>query len=62
MEFLNLPQENMTIAEYNEKFIELSRYAPHIVLSESRKVRKFKVGLRWNIRNKIDILRLATHQ
>ena len=57
MEFLNLSQEKMTVVEYNAKFIELSRYVPHIVSMESRKARKFKAGLRWNIRNKVDILR-----
>ena len=60
-EFLNFIQENLTVAEYNAKFMELSRYAPHIVSTESRKARKFEVGLRWNIYNKVDILRLATH-
>ena len=52
----------MTVMEYNVKFMELSRYAPHIVSTESRKARKFEVGLRWNIKNKVDILRLPTHQ
>ena len=48
--------------EYNVKFMELSRYAPHIVSTESRKVRKFEAVLRWNMKNKVDILRLPTHQ
>ena len=61
-EFLSLTQENMTAVEYNAKFMELSRYAPHIVSSENRKARKFEIGLRWNIRNKVDYLRLGTYQ
>ncbi|GFS46037.1 hypothetical protein Acr_00g0099760 [Actinidia rufa] len=52
----------MTVMEYNAKFMELSRYAPHIVSTESHKARRFEVGLQWNIKNKIDILRLSTHQ
>ena len=60
MEFLNLTQGKMTIVEYNAKFMELSRYDPHIVLLESRKARKFEIGLRWNIYNKVGILRLET--
>ena len=60
-EFLSLTQGKMTVVENNAKFMELSRYAPHIVLSESHKARKFEIGLRWNIRNKVDILQLATH-
>ena len=55
-EFLNLKQGNTTVVEYNAKFIELSRYAPHIVSMESCKARRFEAGLRWNIRNKVDIL------
>ncbi|GFY87122.1 hypothetical protein Acr_05g0007610 [Actinidia rufa] len=61
-EFLNLKQGNMIVVEYNAKFIELSRYAPRIVSTESRKARRFEAGLRWNIKNKVDILRLPTHQ
>ena len=54
--FLNLMQGKMTVVDYNVKFMELSRYATHIVSIESRKARKFEVGLRWNIHNKVDIL------
>ncbi|GFY95307.1 hypothetical protein Acr_10g0006920 [Actinidia rufa] len=61
-EFLNLKQGNMIVVVYNAKFMELSRYAPHIVSTESRKARRFEAGLRWNIKNKVKILRLPTHQ
>ncbi|GFZ18306.1 hypothetical protein Acr_27g0000450 [Actinidia rufa] len=61
-EFLNLKQGNMIVVVYNAKFMELSRYAPHIVSTESRKARRFEAGLRWNIKNKVEILRLPTHQ
>ncbi|GFY95462.1 hypothetical protein Acr_10g0008470 [Actinidia rufa] len=61
-EFLNLKQGDMIVVEYNAKFMELSRYAPHIVSTESRKARRFEAGLRWNIKNKVEILRLPTHQ
>ncbi|GFY88898.1 hypothetical protein Acr_06g0008380 [Actinidia rufa] len=61
-EFLNLKQGNMIVVVYNAKFIELSRYTPHIVSMESRKARRFEAGLRWNIKNKVEILRLPTHQ
>ncbi|GFS43665.1 hypothetical protein Acr_00g0086300 [Actinidia rufa] len=60
--FLNLKQGNMIVVMYNAKFMELSRYAPHIVSTESRKARRFEAGLRWNIKNKVEILRLPTHQ
>ena len=54
--FLNLTQGKMTVIEYNVKFMELSRYAPHIVSTGSLKARKFEARLRWNIKNKVDIL------
>ena len=43
--FLNLTQGKMPVVEYNVKFMELSRYAPHIVSMESHKAGKFEVGL-----------------
>ncbi|GFZ21610.1 hypothetical protein Acr_29g0007720 [Actinidia rufa] len=43
-EFLNLKQGNMIVVEYNAKFMELSRYAPHIVSTESRKGEKKRIG------------------
>ena len=46
VKFLNLKQGKMTVVEYNTIFIELCRYAPHILSIESRKVRKFEAGLR----------------
>ena len=52
----------MIVVVYNAKFMELSQYAPHIVSTESRKARRFEAGLRWNIKNKVEILRLPTHQ
>ncbi|GFY96878.1 hypothetical protein Acr_11g0011840 [Actinidia rufa] len=61
-EFLNLKQGSMIVVVYNAKFMELSRYAPHIVSTESRKARRFEAGLQWNIKNKVKILRLPTHQ
>ncbi|GFS37630.1 hypothetical protein Acr_00g0053140 [Actinidia rufa] len=31
-------------------------------MPQSRKARRFEAGLRWNIKNKVEILRLPTHQ
>ncbi|GFS34042.1 hypothetical protein Acr_00g0031940 [Actinidia rufa] len=42
--------------------MELSRYAPRIVSTGSHKARRFEAGLRWNIKNKVEILQLPTHQ
>ena len=40
IEFLNFMQGDMIVVKYNTKFMELSRYAPYIVSSESCKARK----------------------
>ncbi|MQM12179.1 hypothetical protein Taro_045095 [Colocasia esculenta] len=52
-EFLSLTQGSMTILEYNARFSELSKYAPHIVSDERRKVKKFVMGLRPSLRTRL---------
>lgn len=44
-EFLQLKQGNMTLKEYERKFDQLSRYAPHLVDMEAKKTRRFEQGL-----------------
>jgi hypothetical protein len=44
-EFLSLKQGNMTIGEYRDKFIQLSRYAPEEVAEDERKQEQFLEGL-----------------
>lgn len=44
IEFLELQQGIMSVAEYKAKFVELSRFAPHMVEDEARKAYKFKRG------------------
>ncbi|XP_057953929.1 uncharacterized protein LOC131148218 [Malania oleifera] len=44
-EFLSLTQGPMTIQQYMAKFIELSRFAPHMVLDEAKKVGMFERGM-----------------
>ncbi|XP_057979349.1 uncharacterized protein LOC131165473 [Malania oleifera] len=48
-EFTNLTQEEMTVAEYAAKFVELYRFAPFLILNKARKVEKFEKGLRHRI-------------
>lgn len=50
-EFYNLKQGGMTVIEYERRFNQLSRSAPQLVDTEDKKARKFKRGLRANIRN-----------
>jgi hypothetical protein len=44
-EFLSLKQGNMTVSEYHDKFIQLSRYAPKEVADDERKQEQFMEGL-----------------
>jgi hypothetical protein len=44
-EFLSLKQGNMSVSEYRDKFIQLSRYAPDEVADDERKQEHFMEGL-----------------
>jgi len=55
-EFLNLRQRGMSIAEYQQKFLRLSRYAGGIIKEEKDKCRKFEDGLNDSIRKNVAIL------
>jgi hypothetical protein len=44
-EFLSLKQAGMTVAEFRDKFIKLSRYAPKEVVDDSKKKELFLDGL-----------------
>ncbi|MQL71418.1 hypothetical protein Taro_003726 [Colocasia esculenta] len=52
-EFLSLTQGSMTVLEYEARFAELSKYAPHIVTNECRKAKKFVMGLKPSLRTKL---------
>ncbi|MQM03201.1 hypothetical protein Taro_035979 [Colocasia esculenta] len=52
-EFLSLTQGSMTVLEYEERFSELSKYAPHIVTDERRKTKKFVMGLKPSLRTRL---------
>ncbi|GFY88798.1 hypothetical protein Acr_06g0007380 [Actinidia rufa] len=53
MEFINLVQGSMTVAQYEAKFTSLSRFAKAFVSTEKEKAKQFMRGLRPSIRNKI---------
>ncbi|MQM19288.1 hypothetical protein Taro_052289 [Colocasia esculenta] len=52
-EFLSLAQGSMTVLEYEARFSELSKYAPHIVANERRKTKKFVMGLKPSLRTRL---------
>src|SRR2546430_14813649 len=52
-EFFNLKQGNMTVAEYELRFTQLSRYAGSLATSDRDKCRRYEAGLRWEIKSHI---------
>ncbi|MQM23806.1 hypothetical protein Taro_056876 [Colocasia esculenta] len=52
-EFLSLAQGSITVLEYEARFSELSKYAPHIVADERRKTKKFVMGLKPSLRTRL---------
>ena len=40
-----MKQGNMSVSEYRDKFIQLSRYAPEEVIDDERKQEQFMEGL-----------------
>lgn len=43
----------MTVAAYEAKFTELSRFSPYIIVNESARANKFQRGLMSGIRSKL---------
>ncbi|XP_058103457.1 uncharacterized protein LOC131247029 [Magnolia sinica] len=60
-EFLKLTQGEMTIAQYESRFTELSRYVPKLVEDEDFKIKRFRDGLRPSIHSKICCLNLKSY-
>ncbi|MQM04506.1 hypothetical protein Taro_037304 [Colocasia esculenta] len=52
-EFLSLTQGSMIVLEYEVRFSELSKNAPHIVEDEHRKTKKFVMGLKPSLRMRL---------
>lgn len=61
IKFLELKQGEMTVAEYEAKFTELARFAPHQVDTERRKARRFEQGLKPWIYNKVAVLEIDNY-
>ena len=50
-EFADLVQGSMTIEQYAAKFIKLSRFGPHLILTEAKKTSRFQKGLDEGLRH-----------
>ena len=60
-EFIHLTQGKMSVTEYERKFEELSRFAPHLVDTEARKAKRFQMGLKPEVRRLLSVLDLQTY-
>jgi hypothetical protein len=60
-EFLRFTQGNKTVTQYEARFTELVRYAPHIAVDGPSKCRRFLEGLRGDIRSRLIPLMLRDY-
>ena len=60
-EFQELKQRRMSVAEYEAKFTELARFAPHMVDTDYKKTRMFEGGLELEVFDRVDVLKLPTY-
>ena len=61
VEFITLEQGNLTVAAYEAKFSELSRFAPHMIATEAMRAKKFERGLRPYLRSQVSMFRHETY-
>lgn len=62
VQFLELKQGTMTVAEYAAKFNELSRFAPYQVSTDERKAKRFKQGLKPQLYSRVSLFQLKTFE
>ena len=51
----------MIVAEYEAKFTELSRFVPEFVNIEEKKARRFQLGLKQWIQNRVAVIELTDY-
>ncbi|XP_063945950.1 uncharacterized protein LOC135151431 [Daucus carota subsp. sativus] len=61
LQFLELKQGDMAVAEYEKKFAELARFVPTYVDTDRKRAKRFQQGLKAWIRGKLAILELDTY-
>ena len=49
-EFADLVQGSMIVEQYAAKFIDLSHFGPHLILTEAKKASRFQKGLNERLR------------
>ena len=61
LKFLELKQDNMTVAEYEAKFTEFTRFVPEFVNTDAKRARRFQQGLKQWIQNRVAILEITDY-
>ncbi|XP_035546655.1 uncharacterized protein LOC118348672 [Juglans regia] len=61
-EFNDLVQGDMTVEQYARRFMELGRFAPHLIATEELRVERFQEGLRQDIRRQVACLQIMEFQ
>ena len=61
LKFLELKHNNLSVAEYEAKFTELSRFVPEFVNTEENRERRFQQGLKQLIQNRIAVFELTDY-
>ncbi|XP_027120450.2 uncharacterized protein [Coffea arabica] len=59
-DFIKCKQGTMSVAEYETQFTKLSRYAPELIATEQRRVRRFVQGLNVEIQEGLAAVRIDT--
>ena len=52
-EFPNIKQGEMTVREYEQKFIQLERFTPGLCSNEKARANKFLWGLRFALKDRV---------
>ena len=61
LKFLEFKQNNLSVAEYEARFTELSRLVPEYINTEEKRARRFHQGLKQWIQNRIDVFELTDY-
>ncbi|XP_071900882.1 uncharacterized protein [Coffea arabica] len=59
-EFIRLRQGTQSVAEYESQFTRLSKFAPELILTEQRRVRRFTQGLNVEIQKDLAVAQIHT--
>ena len=58
--FIHLRQDTQSVVEYESQFTRLSKFAPELILTEHRRVRRFLQGLNVEIQKDLAVAQITT--